>query len=244
VLLAFVLAVVLHLSYGLLPAQPALEAVTAGSPAAEAGLLPGDVLLRAGDTELAVGDAAGISTAIAALAQDEALQLIVNRNGAELTFSVTPRYDETEARSLIGVSVIAYTRPTVFQAIGGAWDSCVYASTAIAKSLYRLIFHGEGAADVSGPVGVVQLIAEQTQAGGVYMYLNLAILIGINLGIINLLPIPGLDGSRFLFLVAEAVRRKPVNRKVEAAIHMAGFVLLFGLMILFTFRDIGRLFGG
>ncbi len=244
ILLAFVLAVALHLAYGMLPAQPALETVTAGSPAAEAGLLPGDVLLRAGETELAVGNAAGISDAVALLAEGEPLQLTVNRNGAELTFSLTPMYDEAEGRKLIGVSVIAYTRPNVLQSVSGAWDSCVYASTAIAKSLYRLIFHGEGAADVSGPVGVVQLIAEQTQAGGAYMYLNLAILIGINLGMINLLPIPGLDGSRFLFLLWEAVRRKPVNRKVEAAIHMAGFVLLFGLMLLFTFRDIGRLFGG
>ncbi|MFH1879855.1 MAG: M50 family metallopeptidase [Bacillota bacterium] len=244
VLLAFVLAVVLQAGFGAAAAQPKIDAVVAGSPAAEAGITAGDVLLYAGNAEIALGDAAGLSAAVDALGEGEPLILTVVRGGEELTLSVLPQYSPAEGRKLIGVSVIAYTRPTVVQAVSGAWDSCVYASTAIAQSLGRLIFHGEGAQDVSGPVGVVQIIAEQTQAGGAYMYLSLAVLISINLGLLNLLPIPGLDGSRFLFLLAEAVRRKPVNRKLESAIHMAGFALLFGLMILFTFRDIRRLFGG
>jgi regulator of sigma E protease len=244
VLLAFVLAIVLHLSYGLVAAQPSIESVTEGSPAAQAGIQAGDVLLMAGDTELTVGDAAGLSAAVDALSETDPLQLTVKRNGEAITLWVLPQYDEAEGRRLIGVSIIAYARPTLLQAVQGAWDSCVYASTAIAQSLAKLIFRGEGAQDVTGPVGVVQVIAEQTQSGGAYMYLSLAVLIGINLGIVNLLPIPGLDGSRFLFLLWEAIRRKPVNRRVESAIHMVGFALLFGLMILFTFRDIRRLFGG
>jgi len=244
ILLAFVLAIALHLAYGLVSAQPSVESVVAGSPAEAAGIRAGDVLLKAGDTALTIGDAAGLSAEVDALGGDEPLRLTVERNGEELALSVLPQYDEAEGRRLIGVSIIAYTRPTLLQSVQGAWESCVYASTAIAEALGKLIFRGEGAQDVSGPVGVVQIIAEQTQSGGAYMYLSLAILIGINLGIVNLLPIPGLDGSRFLFLLAEAIRRKPVNRRVESAIHMAGFVLLFGLMILFTFRDIRRLFGG
>jgi regulator of sigma E protease len=244
ILLAFVLAVVLHAGYGAVAAQPSIDAVVAGSPAAEAGILAGDVLLYAGDTEIAFGDAASLSAAVDTLADGEPLNLTVERDGAELTMTVLPQYDETEDRRLIGVSIIAYTRPAIGQSIQGAWDSCVYASTAIAESLARLIFRGEGAEDVSGPVGVVQLIAEQTRAGGAYMYLSLAILISINLGLVNMLPIPGLDGSRLLFLLAEAVRRKPVNKRVEGAVHMVGFALLFGLMILFTFRDIRRIFGG
>ena len=244
VILAFVLAIALHLAYGAVAAQPSIEAVTEGSPAARAGLQAGDVLLKAGDTQLGIGDAAGLSAAVDALSETDPLLLTVERHGEATKLSVLPQYDETEGRRLIGVSIIAYTRPTFVQAVQGAWDSCVYASTAIAKSLGKLIFRGEGAQDVTGPVGVVQVIAEQTQSGGAYMYLSLAILIGINLGIVNLLPIPGLDGSRFLFLLWEAIRHKPVNRRVESAIHMTGFALLFGLMILFTFRDIRRLFGG
>ncbi len=244
ILLAFVLAVALSLGFGVIAAQPHIEAVVAGSPAAEAGILPGDVLLSAGDTQIVFGDAGSLSAAVDLLADGEAIGLTVERDGAELTLTVLPQYDETEGRRLIGVSVAAYTRPTFGQSLQIAWDGCVYASTVIAQSLGRLIFRGEGAQDVSGPVGVVQLIAEQTRSGGAYMYLNLAVLISINLGLINLLPIPGLDGSRILFLLVEAVRRKPVNKRVESAVHMVGFALLFGLMILFTFRDIRRLFGG
>jgi len=244
ILLAFVLAVVLHIGYGAVAAQPAIDSVVPGSPAAQAGLLAGDVLVAAGDTPISFGDAGSMSAEVDALAEGEAMPLTINRAGEELTVSLVPQYDEAEGRKLIGVSVIAWQRPTFGQAVQGAWGSCVYASTAIVKSLGNLIFHGEGAGDVTGPVGVVQIVAEQTRSGGLYMYLNLAILIAINLGLVNLLPIPGLDGSRFLFLVAEAIRRKPVNRKLEGTIHMVGFALLFGLMILFTFRDIGRLFGG
>ena len=123
-----------------------------------------------------------MSAAVDALGEDEPLRLTLDRNGEEITVSLMPQYDEAEARRLIGVSVIAYARPTFGQAVGGAWESCVYASTAIAESLGRLIFQGEGAEDVSGPVGVVQIIAEQTRSGGLYMYLSLAVLISINLG--------------------------------------------------------------
>jgi len=244
IILAFLLAIVLNLAYGAVPAQPYIADVVADSPAAQAGVQAGDVLISVGGWYLEEGEAGGLSEVVDQLDDGQAASLWVMRDGQGMCINVVPEYNETEGRSLIGVSIAAYARPNLFQAVEGAWDSCVYASTVIAESLGQLIFHGEGAQDVSGPVGVVQVIAEQTQSGGLYMYLSLAILISINLGIINLLPIPGLDGSRFLFLVAEAVRRKPINKRVEGAIHAIGFALMFGLLILFTFRDIQRIIGG
>ena len=74
--------------------------------------------------------------------------------------------------------------------------------------------------------------------------MNLAVIISINLGLVNLLPIPGLDGSRIVFLLVEAIRRKPVSRKFETAVHLTGYALLIGLMVFFTFQDVGRLLGG
>jgi regulator of sigma E protease len=244
VLLAFVLAVVLHMAYSAVAIQPDIAEVFVNSPAAEAGILPGDVLLAVQGQDVAAGDASLLTNTIAALPDGGAVTLTIKRGGERITVSAVPQYDQTEGKSIIGVRIREYVRPTVVQAVGMAWDSCVYASTVIAQSLGRLIFHGEGVEDVVGPVGTVQVITEQLQTGGLYMFLSLAVLISINLGIINLLPIPGLDGSRFLFLLAEAIRRRPVNRRLESAIHMVGFVLLFGLLILFTFRDIGRIFGG
>ena len=76
------------------------------------------------------------------------------------------------------------------------------------------------------------------------MYLQLSMFISVNLGLMNLLPIPGLDGSRLIFLAIEGVRGKPVNQNVEAMIHLAGYALLLGLMVFFTFQDVRRLFGG
>ncbi len=244
ILLAFVLAIVLHLAYSAMPVQPYITDVQPGTPAYTAGMQPGDRITAVQGEDITAGDISALSAAIETLDAGEAVTLTLNRDGDTVTVAVIPQYSETEGRPLIGVGLRAGERLTVGQSIQGAWDSCLYASTLILKSLGQLFFHGEGAQDITGPVGVVQVIAEQTRSGGLYMYLNLAILISINLGMINLLPIPGLDGSRFLFLLAEAIRRKPVNRRVEGTIHMIGFILLFGLLILFTFRDIARIVGG
>ena len=91
---------------------------------------------------------------------------------------------------------------------------------------------------MTGPVGTVYAISEMTRTGGIDMVFELLAVISVNLGIMNLLPIPGLDGSRLIFLVVEAVRRKPISPEIEAKIHLAGFVLLIGLMLVLTYKDI------
>ena len=158
--------------------------------------------------------------------------------------TLTPTLDAAEQRGRIGVIVRAYAPLPSGQVIPAAWNSCVYASTAILDSLGKLVTTGEGAQDAAGPVGVVQMVAEQTQKGGLEIFLNLAILISINLGLINLLPIPGLDGSRLVFMLIEVIRRKPISRRIESTVHLAGYALLLGLMIFFTFRDVGRIITG
>lgn len=97
--------------------------------------------------------------------------------------------------------------------------------------------------DLSGPVGVVTVVA-QSVSYDITDFLRIVSLITINLGVFNLLPIPALDGSRFLFLVIEAIRRKPLKPEVEGMIHLAGFGLLFLLLIVVTFNDIVRLVTG
>jgi regulator of sigma E protease len=99
-------------------------------------------------------------------------------------------------------------------------------------------------------VGIVSVISSEVsgsvqQGGvgaGVSVFAQLLILISINLGLMNLLPIPGLDGSRLVFGLVEIVRRKPVPAEKEAMVHMAGMVLLFGFILFVTYRDIVRLF--
>ena len=87
------------------------------------------------------------------------------------------------------------------------------------------------------------VISQEVKTGGFDAFLNLLVVISINLGIMNLLPIPGLDGSRFLFMVIEVVRRKPIKPEREAMVHLIGMLFLFALMIWFTFRDVWKLIG-
>ena len=91
-------------------------------------------------------------------------------------------------------------------------------------------------------MGIIRLIAEETQKSGGTVYVQLLVMISVNLGLFNLIPIPGLDGSRLVFLLIEAIRRKPVPQKVESYVHLAGYVLLMGLMLLMTCKDILNLF--
>ena len=242
--LAFALAVALMAGYGYTLAQPNVMTVEAGMPAEAAGLLPGDELIAANGQSIAVGDAGALTTAIDALAEGESLILTVRRGGATQDITMTPVWDETTQTNRIGVSIRAYASLPAGQVLPAAWNGCVSAATAILDALGKLVSTGEGIQDTAGPVGVVQMVAQATQQGGLEIFLNLGVLISINLALVNLLPIPGLDGSRLVFMLIEIIRRKPVNRKIEATVHLVGYVLLLGLMVFFTFKDVGRLIAG
>lgn len=116
-------------------------------------------------------------------------------------------------------------------------------------SLGKLITGQFGIQDLSGPVGVVDAIGdtyEQSKTAGTLMVwmnmLNMAILLSANLGVMNLLPLPALDGGRLVFMILEVIFRRPVNRKVEGMVHFAGFMLLMLLMVVVMYNDIQRIF--
>ena len=92
-----------------------------------------------------------------------------------------------------------------------------------------------------GPVGTISIIAQQVQTGWLNMLLLIAML-SLNLGILNLLPVPALDGGRLIFLLYELVRGKPFPPEKEGVVHLIGMVILFSLMILLTFSDVRALF--
>lgn len=111
----------------------------------------------------------------------------------------------------------------------------------VVDSLIDLIGGRYGMDALSGPVGMTQTIGESV-AGGLQSFLYIFIVITINLGVFNLLPIPALDGGRLLFLAVEAVIRRPLNPKIEGYIHAVALLLLLGLAVVVTFNDIVRLF--
>ena len=116
-------------------------------------------------------------------------------------------------------------------------------------SLRELFTGGLGMKDLSGPVGVVDAIGSTYEAskseGLLALWVNLlymAALLSANLGVMNLLPLPALDGGRLVFLIIEAIRRKPVNRQAEGMIHFAGLMVLMLLMVVVMYNDILKIF--
>ena len=153
---------------------------------------------------------------------------------------MVPKYSEEEGRYLYGFK--AEVAPKTFgNVIKFAYHQSVFVGKVVVISFADLIRGRAGASDISGPVGIVSEIGNAARAGLANL-VNLAALISINLGVINLLPIPALDGGRILFLIYELIRRKPVPADKEAMVHAIGFMILIGFMLIITFFDITKLF--
>ena len=103
------------------------------------------------------------------------------------------------------------------------------------------LFSGRfGIESVSGPIGIAETVGNAASTSGV-SFLSIVTILSINLGVVNLLPLPALDGGRFLFLVVEGIRRKPINRDVEGYINFIGMLILFAFMIFISFKDVFKL---
>lgn len=110
------------------------------------------------------------------------------------------------------------------------------------ESLIDLITGRYGIEAVSGPVGVTQTISDTAKSSGISGVMYLVVVISMNLGIFNLLPLPALDGGRLMFLIVEAIRRRPIDPELEAKVHAAGIIALMLLMAFVTYKDIAKLF--
>ncbi len=229
-----------------------VKSVSEGGPAALGGLMAGDEVVSVNGADASGLDDSGenyrLITMISSYREGDApLSMVVLRNGEEHTAQVTPLYSQADGRMMIGVTLqghadYVYSPVSFFRSVSLAFDYCVRAGSTILNSLKNLVTRGEGLEDVGGTVRIVQVIAEETREYGLEAYVSLLILISVNLGLFNLLPIPGLDGSRLLFLIVEAILRRPLNRKVEAAVHLTGYAILLMLFVVLTYKDILRLF--
>ncbi len=248
--LAFVVAVLLFYIGGVQAAVPYVSSLEPNGPAAQAGFEAGDIFYSVNGQNVQDGTTNTVVDIIGSYRAGDAPFEVQVLRGAEktpVTIAVTPFFDEAMGKARIGVIVAnmpveGRIRISFGQAVRYSYETCVNAGELILGGLKNLIFHGEGLDQSAGPVGIVSEIATQTRQYGLDGYLYLLVILSINLGLVNLLPIPGLDGSRFLFMLVEAIFRKPINRKAEAVIHLTGFALLVTAMLFFTFQDIQRLF--
>ena len=237
-IVALVVLVVYLSAIGLYDTVPRVYAVE--EHAAQAGLMAGDELLsvngkkieQSGDVVAEISQGGGAS-----------VTLTVMREGKELDVVIAPFYDEEMERYRVGFTFDQErVRIPLSISVPFSFRYNMENVTLIVDTLKNLITKGEGVDEVTGPIGTVYVIQENTREGGLDIYLQLLCVISMNLGVMNLLPIPGLDGSRLLFLAYEGIRKKPVKREIEGAIHFSGFLLLMGLMVALTYKDIMQIF--
>ena len=225
-----------------------IHEVVAQMLAAEAGLQAGDRILRVNGQEVDYTSAGvqAVTDLIRGTGAGDSMELVVLRGGEEVELSLTPTTvtDEStgEARQQIGIVFDARTF-TFIEALKGAGSYMVQITGTMLDSLRRLFFHGEGLEDTAGTVGIIAVVSNHIQEG-MSTALWLVFIISLNLGIVNLLPFPALDGGRLLFLIVEAIRRKPIPPEKEGMVHAVGLMLLFGLFIVLTYHDIARLISG
>ena len=155
--------------------------------------------------------------------------------------------EETGGNILIYDFKVAPIKKTVLSTLAQAGKMEYSIGTLIWRSLGDIITGKYGLNELSGPVGTVDAIGDavsQGQTVGMQSLIMLVVLITVNVGIFNLLPLPALDGGRLLFLAFEGIFRRPVNPKYEGMVHFVGLILLLLLMVVVTFSDIVKLFGG
>ena len=223
--------------------------VMAAGPAYSAGLQAGDVITEINGANMLDGTYETVLNTIGDWKEGDApLKMVIRRGEETFETELTPVLDEKENKMRIGVVIAnvahAITEPETF--LGGLKQSgelCVNVSGAIIEALKNMVTKGEGFEDTRGPVGIVSEVSQRVKTYGMEEFIWLLAMLSVNLGLMNLLPIPGLDGSRLAFGLVEVVRRRPVPAEKEAMVHLIGMVFLFGVMIFFTFRDVMRIFG-
>ena len=244
-ILAFVLSVIIIGSIGV--DKPVILAVSEGFPAAEAGIQKGDTILKMNGTKIRLSREV---TNYVTFHQGEDVTFVYEHEGEERTVTLSPEQNEG-GRYIFGLSTVSSYREKV-----GAWETLKYSAYEVKYwiqttiSSLKMLFTGQvGINDMSVPVGVVTIIGdtykESAADGGFYIWLNMlniSILLTANLGVMNLLPLPALDGGRLVFLIIEAIRRKRIDPEKEGMVHFVGLMLLMVLMIVVMFNDIRKLF--
>ena len=246
--LAFVVCAAMLNAYFIAETYPIVDQVIADMPAVQAGLQPGDKILQVNGVEL-TDDSAGVSLRLTTMQSGDMTQpidLVIERDGQTMSYAVTaaPVTDESGKATRYQIGIVFSSRTySFFESLREAGSYMVETTGMMLNSLKNLIFKGEGLEDTAGTVGIIAVVAQQAREG-MYMVLWLMYIISLNLGIMNLLPIPALDGGRLLFLIVEAIRRKPIPPEKEGLVHGIGMVLLLGLFVVLTYHDIVKLATG
>jgi len=224
-----------------------VDEVSANSPAVRAGIVSGDTILEVNGQK--VNNVSDLQRVIQLNLGQPVTMLIQHVDDTTEEVRAVPRWQTPEGEGAIGVAVRTVS-PTVVRQSYPFWKAipigvheCIETFVLFKNGIISMIV-GTAPRVVGGPVAIAQLTGEVAQAG-LSPLLEFAAFLSINLAIINLLPLPALDGGRIAFVLLEVVRRgKRVPARIEGMIHMAGFALLIGFILLVTYQDIIRIASG
>ena len=244
-ILAFLLAFILVGFDG--TDRPVIQGIMEGYPADEAGIQAGDEIISMNGERIHVAREILLNTY---LNGGNPMSLEYKRDGRIYETQIIPRYDEETGRFLIGFNGYSeFVEADGLNLFTYSYYEVRYSLKSTIKSLMMLVQGKASTKDLSGPVGIAQLIgdvAEESAPYGVKALVmslcNIALLLSVNLGVLNLLPLPALDGGRLVFLLVEAVRGKPIPPEKEGMVHFAGLVALMALMVFVLYNDLVRLF--
>jgi regulator of sigma E protease len=220
-----------------------VQAITRDSPAAKAGIKPGDVIISINGESLLTAD--DYSRHVQGSLGRPMTVVVRHADSSTVEVTLTPRAQWPEGDGPTGVSISNAVKRSFpvwkafVEAVKQYWNILALFAGGIVA-----VFQGTVPFEVAGPVGIAQVTGEVARLGIVPL-LNFAAIISINLGLVNILPLPALDGGRIVFVLLEWVRRgKRVSPQTERLVHSIGFALLLLLLLLATWNDIGRIIRG
>lgn len=240
-ILALLLLFIIALGWGAVSNDAIVSELVKDGPAEKAGVLVGDKILKINGHKVKSND--DVSIYIQIESKDKPITFTVDRNGTKKDLKVEPVKEEVEGTTIYRVGIMSSGKVE-----HGLLASVKYSFTKMG-SLFRqmiitlkgLFTGGISVKQLSGPVGIYNVVGTQREAG-IQNILYLIALLSVNVGFINLLPLPAFDGGRILFLVIEKIKGSPVSPELENKIHTIGFILLLVLMLYITFNDIIKLF--
>lgn len=244
-ILAWIFCVILISAAGYRPAE--LSDVSEGYSAQEQGMQAGDVITEINGRNVHFWD--DISLYTLTHPDETSYEVVYERDGQEYTASLELRQFEGDTTPMLGVVGGETEYPGILGSLQYGFYKLQYWMMYTMDSLRMLVTGQVGLQDMSGPVGMAAVVDDVYEAAApagilavVLSLMNFGTLLSANLGVLNLLPIPALDGGRLIFLLVEAVRRKRVPPEKEGMIHFAGFALLLIFMVVIMFNDIIKLF--
>ena len=224
-----------------------ITSVAPNSPAEAAGLMAGDRVVQVGDRPQGAPQELPREVHLAAGTE---MTWVIERDGQQRVAQVTPRVDPPPGEGAVGITFSVVDQQEV-RSIEPPWTAVrlgVISTWDMLTLMGREIrgwFGGGRGPELSGPIGIAQITGEVTRQGGIQGWMLVAILLSINLAVLNILPIPMLDGGRLLFVFIEWVRGgKRVPSEKEGLVHLIGFVALLALVIAISANDIMRLVRG